>query len=133
MIKALVKTITLLIAIAYYTLAERKIMGAAQRRYGPNVVGFWGLLQPLADGLKLMAKELVIPSHANNRIFVLAPLAVFMLTLLAWSIIPLDCVEFCYAEHSLGVTSFGAADLRYGLLAILAISSFSVYWIALAG
>jgi NADH-quinone oxidoreductase subunit H len=64
----LLKVVCLLIAIAYYTIAERKIMAAIQRRRGPNVVGFWGLLQPLADGLKLVAKELVIPTHANNRL-----------------------------------------------------------------
>ena len=78
-----VKLVLLLVAIAYYTLAERKIMAAVQRRFGPNVVGLWGLLQPLADGLKLFGKELVIPSHANSRIFILAPLAVLTLALTA--------------------------------------------------
>ena len=58
-------------------------MAAVQRRHGPDVVGFWGLLQPLADGLKLLAKELVVPSHANSRIFVLAPLTVLTFALLA--------------------------------------------------
>lgn len=78
-----VKLVLLLVAIAYYTLAERKIMAAVQRRFGPNVVGLWGLLQPLADGLKLFGKELVIPSHANSRIFILAPLAVLTFALTA--------------------------------------------------
>lgn len=78
-----VKLVLLLVAIAYYTLAERKIMAAVQRRFGPNVVGLLGLLQPLADGLKLFGKELVIPSHANSRIFILAPLAVLTLALTA--------------------------------------------------
>lgn len=82
MISSVLKVICLLVGIAYYTIAERKIMAAIQRRRGPNVVGFWGLLQPLADGLKLMVKELVIPSHANMRIFIAAPLAVFTLSLL---------------------------------------------------
>lgn len=77
----LVKVICLLVTIAYYTIAERKIMAAIQRRRGPNVVGFWGLLQPLADGLKLIAKEMVIPSHSNSRIFTLAPLFVLTLSL----------------------------------------------------
>lgn len=78
----LIKIVCLLIAIAYYTIAERKIMAAVQRRRGPNVVGFWGLLQPLADGLKLIAKELVIPTHANNRLFFTAPLVILTLGLL---------------------------------------------------
>lgn len=87
----LIKVICLLVAIAYYTIAERKVMAAIQRRRGPNVVGFWGLLQPLADGLKLIAKEMVIPSHSNSRIFVLAPLAILTLGLVSWSILPFAC------------------------------------------
>lgn len=79
----LIKLVCLLIAIAYFTLAERKIMAAAQRRFGPNVVGYWGLLQPLADGLKLFAKELVIPTHANSRLFIAAPMAVLSLAFIA--------------------------------------------------
>jgi NADH:ubiquinone oxidoreductase subunit H len=80
---AVMKLVCLLVSIAYYTLAERKIMAAVQRRFGPNVVGLWGLLQPLADGLKLFGKELVIPSHANSRIFMVAPLAVLTFALVA--------------------------------------------------
>lgn len=79
----ILKIVCLLVAIAYYTIAERKIMAAIQRRRGPNVVGFWGLLQPLADGLKLIAKEMVIPSHSNSRVFVIAPLSVLTLSLLS--------------------------------------------------
>jgi NADH:ubiquinone oxidoreductase subunit H len=79
----ILKIICLLIAIAYYTLAERKIMAAIQRRRGPNVVGFWGLLQPLADGLKLIVKEVVFPSYANTKLFVFAPIAVLTLSLLS--------------------------------------------------
>jgi len=97
LIIAIVKVVCLLVAIAYYTIAERKIMAAIQRRRGPNVVGFWGLLQPLADGLKLIAKEMVVPSHANSRIFVLAPLAILTISLLSWSIIPFGC--FDYSEY----------------------------------
>ena len=84
----ILKLICLLVAIAYYTLAERKIMAAAQRRHGPDVVGFWGLLQPLADGLKLFAKEFILPTHANSSLFVIAPLAVFALALSSWMIMP---------------------------------------------
>lgn len=72
----------LLIAIAYATLAERKVMAAIQRRTGPNVVGVFGLLQPLADALKLFVKETVLPSSANLNIFLLAPILTFFLSLL---------------------------------------------------
>lgn len=82
-IASLIKIVCLLIAIAYYTAAERKIMASIQRRTGPNVVGLWGLLQPLADGLKLVAKELLIPSRSNAWIFVLAPISILTLSLLS--------------------------------------------------
>lgn len=80
---AVIKLICLLVAIAYYTLAERKVMAAFQRRTGPNVVGPLGLLQPLADGLKLAGKEFVIPSHSNSRIFLAAAMATLALALIA--------------------------------------------------
>jgi NADH:ubiquinone oxidoreductase subunit H len=89
----LVKIICLLIAIAYYTLAERKIMAAIQRRKGPNVVGFYGLLQPLADGLKLLSKELLIPTTANSRIFLFAPFLILVLSLVSWAVIPFGLSE----------------------------------------
>ncbi len=79
----IIKIVLLLISIAYYTLAERKIMAAVQRRKGPNVVGFYGLLQPLADGLKLLAKELLVPTSTNSRMFLFAPLLILILSLLA--------------------------------------------------
>jgi NADH-quinone oxidoreductase subunit H len=94
----ILKVVCVLIIIAYYTIAERKIMAAIQRRRGPNVVGFWGLLQPLADGLKLVVKEIVIPSHANSRIFVMAPLCILTLSLLSWSLLPFGC--FDYSEYA---------------------------------
>ena len=80
--------IPLLISVAYFTIAERKIMGAIQRRKGPNVVGFMGLLQPLADGLKLFAKETTLPTSANTSIFLFAPILTFVLSLIGWSVIP---------------------------------------------
>lgn len=89
------KLVCILVAVAYFTLAERKVMSAVQRRHGPNVVGFWGLLQPLADGLKLMAKELIIPSQANSALFVLSPFFVFLVALLSWSVMP-----FSLFDHS---------------------------------
>lgn len=155
----LVKIVCLLVAIAYYTIAERKIMAAIQRRRGPNVVGFWGLLQPLADGLKLIAKEMVIPSHSNSRIFVIAPLCILTLGLLNWSILPFGC--FDYSEYAsttevataLRDTAFTEvvasearansfnflieaneiSDVRYGLLVVLALSSLTVYGLIIAG
>jgi len=152
LILILVKVVCLLITIAYYTIAERKIIAAIQRRRGPNVVGFWGLLQPLADGLKLVAKEIVIPSHSNSRIFVLAPLVILTLSLVSWSIIP-----FGYFDHSevasvntirllttgstetlaavfdILVESNAISNVQYGVLILLAISSLSVYGIIIAG
>lgn len=87
-ILVVLKLVCLLISIAYYTLAERKIMAAVQRRVGPNVVGLFGLLQPLADGLKLAGKEAVIPSQASGRIFLGAAMAVLLFALSGWSTIP---------------------------------------------
>ena len=78
---AALKVVCLLIAIAYFTLAERKIMAAVQRRVGPNVVGPLGLLQPLADGLKLAGKELAIPAQASSRIFLSVAMSVLLFAL----------------------------------------------------
>ena len=119
-IKIFTILIPLLIAVAYLTLAERKIMASMQRRKGPNVVGFYGLLQPLADGLKLFVKETILPSNANLTIFIIAPILTFLLALLAWCVIP-------FKE---GVVH---ADVNVGILYILAISSLSVYGIITAG
>jgi NADH:ubiquinone oxidoreductase subunit H len=79
----LCKIICLLISIAYFTIAERKIMAAIQRRKGPDVVGPYGLLQPLADGLKLLLKEMLIPTRANAFIFILAPITILTLSLIS--------------------------------------------------
>lgn len=83
LIKIISVILPLLIAIAYMTLAERKVMAAIQRRKGPNIVGLFGLLQPLADGLKLFVKETILPSSANLIIFVLAPILTFLLALIS--------------------------------------------------
>jgi NADH-quinone oxidoreductase subunit H len=82
LISFLVIVVPILIGIAYLTLAERKIMGTMQQRYGPNVVGFLGLLQPMADGLKLLLKESVIPTNSNTFSFIFAPILTFFLSLL---------------------------------------------------
>jgi NADH-quinone oxidoreductase subunit H len=79
---SLLVIVCILIAVAYFTLLDRKVMAAMQRRRGPNVVGIWGLLQPLADGLKLLVKESIIPVNANNFLFVVAPILTFILSLI---------------------------------------------------
>lgn len=112
--------IPLLITIAFFTLVERKIIAAIQRRRGPNVVGFLGLLQPFADGVKLLIKEIIIPYQTNRFLFIFAPSFIFTLSLINWAIIP-----FSYTEV--------IADLNYGLLYIYAFSSLSVYGIILGG
>lgn len=78
---SLIRIVFVLIAVAYFTLGERKIMASIQRRRGPNVVGIFGLLQPLADGLKLLCKEMIIPTKASSTIFLLAPLFIIVMSL----------------------------------------------------
>lgn len=119
-LKILSIVIPLLISVAYFTIAERKVMGAIQWRRGPNVVGFIGLLQPLADGLKLFSKETTLPTNANVNLFLIAPALSFILSLLGWAAIP----------FSKGVI---ICDLNFGMLYLLAISSLNVYGILFAG
>jgi NADH-quinone oxidoreductase subunit H len=119
-IKFIVFLIPLLIAIAFLTLLERKIIASMQQRRGPNVVGFLGLMQPLADGIKLVLKETMLPSFANSFLFLLAPLVTFTCALSIWYIIP-----FSYWNIFI--------NLDLGILYIFILSSLSVYGLIFAG
>lgn len=90
MITNLIIIIGVVVKVIFATLAERKVKGSKQRRIGPNTVGYKGLLQPLTDGIKLILKEGIIPSHANKKLFILSPFLFFGISLLNWYIIPLD-------------------------------------------
>jgi NADH-quinone oxidoreductase subunit H len=145
-ISSLLKIVCILIAVAYFTIAERKVMAAIQRRKGPNVVGFWGLLQPLADGAKLIFKELLIPTRANTTIFLIAPVMVLILSIISWSIIPsgltgestMSVLNQLRADSFLleiknAIKTSTTADISYGVLFILAVSGLNVYGIIIAG
>ncbi|MCB1590948.1 MAG: NADH-quinone oxidoreductase subunit NuoH [Alphaproteobacteria bacterium] len=110
----------LLLAVAYLTYAERKVLGAIQRRQGPMTVGPFGLLQPIADGMKLMSKETIIPSQAHRVVFLLAPMILFTLALVAWAVIPFD-------------RDWVIANINVGILYLFAISSMGVYGVIMAG
>lgn len=120
LIKILSIVLPLLISVAFFTVAERKIMGAIQRRRGPNVVGHIGLLQALADGLKLFVKETTLPSSSNIFIFIIAPMLSFILSLIGWAAIPFG-------------NTIVLSDLNLGILYLLSISSLNIYGIVLAG
>lgn len=112
--------IPLLISVAYFTIAERKIMAAIQKRKGPNIVGFMGLLQPLADGLKLFVKETTLPTSANISLFLFAPSLSFILSLIGWSVIPFE-------------KGLVLCDINLGVLYLFAVSALNVYGILFAG
>jgi NADH-quinone oxidoreductase subunit H len=120
LIKILIIIVPLLISVAYFTLAERKILGAIHRRRGPNVIGVYGLLQPLSDGFKLLVKETVLPSSANNILFILSPILTFFISLMGWAVIPFDQ----YAILS---------EMNIGILYLFAVSSLGVYGVIMSG
>lgn len=101
-LKVLGIVVPLLLAVAYFTLAERKMLSAIQRRQGPNVVGIYGLTQALADGLKLFVKESIIPSSANSTVFLIAPIVTFMLSLMAWGVMPMGMSKV-FSDLNVGV------------------------------
>lgn len=109
-----------IVGVAYLTYAERKVLAAMQRRQGPMTVGPFGLLQPIADGMKLLSKETIIPSQANKPVFILAPILLFTLALVAWSVIPVS-------------GKLVIANINVGVLFLFAISSMGVYGIIMAG
>jgi len=119
-LKILTLVVPLIIGVAYLTFFERKVIGYMQLRVGPNMVGPFGLLQPFADGIKLLHKEIIIPLAANKFLFILAPILTFSLSLMAWAVIPMG-------------PDFVIANLNVGVLYIFALSSLGVYGIIIAG
>lgn len=118
--KILCLLIPLILCVAYLTYVERKVIASMQLRIGPNVVGPFGLLQPIADALKLVFKEPIIPSKADKTLFLIAPIITFVLAMIGWAVIPVS-------------ENFVIANINIGVLYILAVSSLGVYGIIIAG
>ena len=116
----LIVLVPMLLSVAFMTTIERKVMGGMQRRIGPNVVGYYGSLQPFADALKLVVKEQVIPAQANKAMFYLAPMISLVFSLLAWGVIPFG-------------SGMAICDYSLGILYSLALSSMGVYGSLFAG
>jgi NADH-quinone oxidoreductase subunit H len=118
--KVVILLVPLFVVVAYYTYAERKVIGYMQLRKGPNRVGPKGLLQPFADMFKLMFKEIIIPTNSNRYLFIIAPVITFAPAMAAWAVIPFnDTLVF--------------ANINAGLLYILAMTSVGVYGVIIAG
>ena len=120
LIKILLIVIPLMALIAYLTYFERKVIGAIQLRKGPNVVGPFGLFQPIADGIKLLTKETIFPRNSNKIIFIISPILTFTLALIGWAVIPIDY-------------KLVLADINVGVMYVFAISSLGIYGIVMAG
>lgn len=119
-LKVLSIAVPLLLSVAYFTLIERKVLAVLQRRRGPNVIGAYGMLQPLSDGLKLFVKEALIPSNANKFLFSLGPVIAFSISLLPWIVIP-------FSQYGV------YAEINITILYTFAISSLGVYGIIISG
>jgi NADH-ubiquinone oxidoreductase chain 1 len=119
-IEVLLVIIPVLLTVAYVTVAERKTMASMQRRLGPNIVGYYGLLQAFADALKLLLKEYVSPSQANLILFFLGPVITLVFSLLGYAVIPFG-------------PGLAISDYNLGILYMLAVSSLATYGILLAG
>ena len=118
----LVVIVPILISVAYLTLLERKVLGYSQLRKGPNVVGLYGVLQPLADGVKLFSKEMVVPSHANSLLFIIAPIIALTIGFIPWFIFPW------------GGFKFGSCvSYEYSILLVLALLSVGIFGVILSG
>ncbi len=127
-LQILMLIIPLVLSVAYLTLAERKIIGAIQLRLGPTKVGFFGLLQPIADAFKLLLKENIFPTQANKFVFLIAPVTTFVLAFIGWAVIPWNAkiVEGIVVPNVI-------ANINVGVLYLLATSSLGVYGIIMAG
>lgn len=119
-IKIIALVVPLILSVAYLTYAERKVIASMQLRKGPSIVGPFGLLQPIADAVKLMFKEPIIPQNADKVLFFIAPIITFSLALIGWAVIPVS-------------PDFVIADINVGVLYLLAISSLGVYGVIIAG
>lgn len=119
-LKSVAVIVPVLLSVAYMTYAERRIIGLMQLRKGPNVVGPFGLLQPFADAIKLLMKEMIVPTKSDKVLFILAPLVTFSLSLIGWTVIPFD-------------KGMIIADINVGLLYILAVSALGIYGIIISG
>jgi len=129
LVKVLIVFIVMLLIVAYMTLMERKVLGRMQVRFGPNRVGPFGLLQPVADGIKLFFKEDIIVPHANRIIYILAPGVIVTTALVSYAVIPFgDSIKILGQSIDLVV-----ADVNVGLLYLFAVSSLGVYGVVMGG
>lgn len=120
MLELLLTFVCVLLAIAFFTIAERKLLASIQRRKGPNITGFWGTLQAIADGLKLIFKEIIVPMRANSALFLLSPGVALIVAMVIWVFIPFSDLNYI-------------VNFDFSLLFVYSISSISVYGIIGAG
>lgn len=119
-IKGIPIILSIILAVAFFTVLERKVLAAMQRRRGPNTIGIYGLLQAIADAVKLLAKETLIPGYSNIYIFIISPIFTFFIAVLCWSLIPFNF-------------NIVISDLSLGILFLFAFSSLGVYGIIMSG